>query len=95
MYTPQKHQNLGLENQVLNILASYPNPRDAVNGSLGLHRMVEAFKHAFAARMYLGDPDFVDIQEVLSYMLNSTFASELQKLIDDDHTFPPPYYGSM
>lgn len=79
--------------QVLNILAAYPDPIQAVMGPLGLHRMVEAFKHAFALRMNLSDPDFVNVTDVLNSMLNATFAGELQKLINDDRTYPPTYYG--
>lgn len=78
---------------VLNILAAYPEPFEAVRGSLGLHRMVEAFKHVFAVRMNLGDPDFVNVTDVLTDMLNATFAAELQKLIYDNGTFSPTYYG--
>ncbi|KAI5066369.1 hypothetical protein GOP47_0018993 [Adiantum capillus-veneris] len=78
---------------VLNILAAYPDPFEAVRGPLGLHRIVEAFKHAFALRMNLGDPDFVDVKDVVSLMLNATYAAELQKLINDSRTYPPTYYG--
>lgn len=78
---------------VLNILAAYADPLKAVRGPLGLHRTVEAFKHAFALRMNLGDPDFVDVKDVISHMLNETYAAELQKLINDSRTYPPTYYG--
>lgn len=78
---------------VLNILGAYPDPLKAVRGSLGLHRTVEAIKHAFALRMNLGDPDFVDVKDVMSHMLNKTYAAELQKLINDSRTYPPTYYG--
>ncbi|MCO5587489.1 hypothetical protein L7F22_041438 [Adiantum nelumboides] len=78
---------------VLNILAAYPDPFQAVQGSLGLHRMVEAIKHAFAIRMNLSDPDFVDVTEVISTMLNVTYAAEIQSLINDNRTYPSAYYG--
>lgn len=41
--------------QTINFLSGFPLPM-AGSGSLGSHRMVEAFKHAFAMRMSLGDP---------------------------------------
>ncbi|MCO5602321.1 hypothetical protein L7F22_056451 [Adiantum nelumboides] len=78
---------------VLNILAAYPDPFQAVQGSLGLHRMVEAIKHAFAIRMNLSDPDFVDVTKVISTMLNVTYAAEIQSLINDNRTYPSAYYG--
>ncbi|CAL9121396.1 unnamed protein product [Musa textilis] len=76
---------------VLNILGSYKSS-DGVEGLLGLHRLVEALKHMFAARMNLGDPDFVDVEEYVSDMLSSSFARTLQQKIDDDTTFEPSYY---
>lgn len=78
---------------VLNILAAYPDPYKAVKGPLGLHRTVEAFKHAYALRMNLGDPDFMNVTDVVALMLNATYAAELQKLINDSRTYPPSYYG--
>lgn len=50
--------------------------------ALGDHHLVEAMKHAFALRMQLGDPGpdhaFLDLDEVLSNMLSTQFASKLQ-----------------
>lgn len=78
---------------MLNILAAYAEPYQAVKGSLGLHRTVEAFKHAFALRMSLGDPDFMNVTDALALMLNATYAGEIQKLINDSRTYAPNYYG--
>lgn len=78
---------------VLNILAAYDDPWSAVKGPLGSHRTIEAFKHAFALRMGLGDPDFVNVTDVLAHMLDPAFAARLQKLISDNRTFPPTFYG--
>ncbi|KAL3527819.1 hypothetical protein ACH5RR_012475 [Cinchona calisaya] len=77
---------------ILNILAQYGA---SLNSSTPLmtHRAIEALKHAFAVRMNLGDPDFVDIKAVLSDMLSTKFAQELQKTIYDNMTFSPPHYG--
>lgn len=78
--------------QVLNILASYGVP-SAAYGIVGLHRTIEAFKHMFALRMNLGDPEFVNITNVLSDMLSPKFAAELRKTIYDNMTFDPSHYG--
>lgn len=72
---------------------SYGNS-NAVKGSLGLHRLVEAMKHMFAVRMNLGDPNFVDVSKFVSEMLSPSFAKEIQQKIFDNTTFPPEYYMS-
>lgn len=80
--------------QILNILARYGFPRsDSKSEALAVHREIEALKHAFAVRMNLGDPDFVNVTEVLSDMLSPKFAAELQKTIYDNMTFGPSHYG--
>ncbi|ESQ53210.1 hypothetical protein EUTSA_v10027365mg [Eutrema salsugineum] len=77
---------------VLNILSQYGIP-SGVSGTLGVHRLIEALKHAFAVRMNLGDPDFVDVTKVVSDMLSPTFAQDVKRKINDEKTFDPKYYG--
>ncbi|KAK1371713.1 Glutathione hydrolase [Heracleum sosnowskyi] len=77
---------------ILNILAQYG--AQGLSGSLGIHREIEALKHAFAVRMNLGDPDFVNIKNVVADMLSPKFAKELKKTIFDNMTFSPSHYGS-
>ncbi|XP_039044957.1 glutathione hydrolase 1-like [Hibiscus syriacus] len=77
---------------ILNILAQYAIP-SGLSGSLGTHRLVEALKHAFAVRMNLGDPEFVDVTKVVADMLSPKFAQELRKTIYDNTTFGPKNYG--
>ncbi|XP_048334514.2 glutathione hydrolase 1 isoform X1 [Ziziphus jujuba] len=77
---------------VLNILALYGN-LSGVPDSVFVHREIEALKHAFAVRTNLGDPDFVNVTEVLSHMLSINFAKELKQTIYDNRTFPPKHYG--
>ncbi|KAJ6305395.1 hypothetical protein OIU78_020852 [Salix suchowensis] len=60
---------------------------------LGFHRLIESLKHAFAVRMRLGDPDFVDVAQVVSDMISPKFAQELKKTIHDNMTFDPGHYG--
>nr|VDC69165.1 unnamed protein product [Brassica rapa] len=78
---------------VLNILSQYGVP-SGVSGPLGVHRLVKALKHAFAIRMNLGDPDFVDVTKVVSDMLSPEFAKDLKKKISDERTFKPKHYGA-
>ncbi|XP_010431940.1 PREDICTED: gamma-glutamyltranspeptidase 2-like [Camelina sativa] len=78
---------------ILNILAQYGVP-SGVSGPLGVHRLVEALKHAFAIRMNLGDPDFVpNVSKVVSDMLSPKFAQKLKRKIKDKKTFDPKHYG--
>ncbi|XP_019197910.1 PREDICTED: gamma-glutamyltranspeptidase 1-like [Ipomoea nil] len=77
---------------ILNILSQYgfsPN----ISPALQIHREIEALKHAFALRMSLGDPDFVDLKNVLAHMLSPKFAAELKKTIFDNTTFNSSHYG--
>jgi gamma-glutamyltranspeptidase/glutathione hydrolase/leukotriene-C4 hydrolase len=46
-----------------------------------------------AVKMNLGDPDFVDVSEVVSDMLSPKFAAELKRTIFDNTTFSPKHYG--
>lgn len=81
----------GVESQILNVLDSYGS-RDAAEGPLGLHRLIESLKHMFAKRMNLGDPDFVNISGTVSDMLSPSFAKRIREKIFDNTTFPPEYY---
>lgn len=78
---------------ILNILAQY-RAQLGNSGPLNIHREVESLKHAFALRMNLGDPDFVNVNKVLADMLSPKFAKELKKDINDNMTFSSNYYGS-
>ncbi|WVZ05506.1 hypothetical protein V8G54_018852 [Vigna mungo] len=77
---------------LLNILDQYKPPY-GISGALGVHREIEALKHVFAVRMNLGDPDFVNITEVVSDMLSRRFAKLLKNDINDNKTFDPSHYG--
>ncbi|GER48974.1 gamma-glutamyltranspeptidase family protein [Striga asiatica] len=61
--------------------------------STGGPSLALALKHAFAVRMNLGDPAFVDVTSVLRDMLSKDFAQELRKTIDDSKTFDFSHYG--
>ncbi|PHT54273.1 Gamma-glutamyltranspeptidase 2 [Capsicum baccatum] len=77
---------------ILNILAQYGFPMEGPS-SLQIHRQTEALKHAFALRMNLGDPDFVNVKNVINDMLSTDFAKQLKKTINDKTTFNPNHYG--
>lgn len=78
---------------ILNILNNYGSSI-AIEGSLGLHRLIEAMKHMFAIRMNLGDPAFVNVTNYMSDMTSPSFAEEIWHKIYDNTTFPAEYYLS-
>ncbi|KAH6803868.1 gamma-glutamyl transpeptidase 1 [Perilla frutescens var. frutescens] len=80
---------------ILNILAQYKEDDSLsdISSSLMIHREIEALKNAFAVRMSLGDPDFVDVQDVLKDMLSEEFAAKLRRSIFDNTTFNSSHYG--
>lgn len=57
-----------------------------------VHRLTEAFKHAFADRAeFLGDADFVDVP--VARLMSREHAKELAARIDLQHTQPTNSYG--
>ncbi|PWA34901.1 gamma-glutamyltranspeptidase 1 [Artemisia annua] len=77
---------------ILNIIALYGAQKN-ISGPLVAHRHIEAIKHAFAKRMNLGDPDFVNIEKDLADMISPKFAQQLKKTICDNKTFGSTHYG--
>lgn len=70
-------------------LASFPE-------TLSQHRLVEAFKHMFAIRMHLSDPDYnsVVVQEAVADLVNSTYISEhLLEMYDESNIQRLSAYG--
>lgn len=76
---------------ILNILKGYEMKHDV----LSYHRIIEAFKFAFAKRAELADTDFVPSAGVLqAKLVNPEFANEIRKKIDDLRTHHEPgFYG--
>lgn len=55
---------------------------------LTYHRIIETFKHAFAKRTELGDPDFVvNVNEVVTQMLSDEYAHRIRNVVDDNNSF--------
>ncbi|XP_065280283.1 scoloptoxin SSD14-like isoform X3 [Dermacentor albipictus] len=57
-----------------------------------LHRFAEACKFAYARRARLGDPKFVECEQLVRNMSSHHFASEARYKIDDERTFSDPHY---
>ncbi|XP_019631454.1 PREDICTED: gamma-glutamyltranspeptidase 1-like [Branchiostoma belcheri] len=82
---------------ILNILDGYGLNATSVDGVdnqvLTYHRIIEAFKFAYAKRTELGDPNFVDIDELVRNMTSRDFADSLRLRITDAMTHNYTYYG--
>ncbi|KXS17545.1 gamma-glutamyltranspeptidase [Gonapodya prolifera JEL478] len=66
---------------------------------LSMHRMVEAWKFAYAYRSELGDPGadgeyIANLSRVLDRSTDKQWGAGVRQKIFDDQTFPPEYYGS-
>ncbi|KAL4420110.1 hypothetical protein ABPG77_000591 [Micractinium sp. CCAP 211/92] len=82
----------------MQVLAGFEQPLPG-SAALGMHRLVEAMKHAFALRMNLGDPGpnasnpFVNLSPILGDLADSVFLASLRSAIHDNGTLPLNEYG--
>jgi gamma-glutamyltranspeptidase / glutathione hydrolase / leukotriene-C4 hydrolase len=61
--------------------------------SLYLHRIIEAGKFGFAARMKLGDPNYVEgMGKIVKELLDPKKAEQARAGIDDERTWKPDHY---
>nr|CAD7429315.1 unnamed protein product [Timema monikensis] len=75
---------------ILNILEGYNFTAKSVSTIddtvLTFHRIAEAFKYGYARRTELGDPNFVNVTEILKRLTSKSYATTIRRNIRDDRT---------
>ncbi|XP_061783442.1 glutathione hydrolase 1 proenzyme [Nerophis lumbriciformis] len=81
---------------ILNILNGYNLTADSVASSdakvLTYHRVIEAFRFAYAKRSLLGDPAYLNITNLIQNITSQNYADDIRGKITDETTHHMNYY---
>ncbi|XP_076438687.1 glutathione hydrolase 1 proenzyme-like [Babylonia areolata] len=82
---------------ILNVLDGYNMTSSDLDGTDNsvrtLHRIVEAFKFAYAKRTGLADEHFFNVAELVANLTSRQFADNIRSKITDNQTHNTSYYG--
>ncbi|XP_033749148.1 glutathione hydrolase 1 proenzyme-like [Pecten maximus] len=103
VFSPPPPSSGAVYDMILNIVDEFGMSIHSVSTPqkkvLAWHRIIEAFKFAFAKRSDLGDGDGEDdafrshLAELVRNMTSESFAAYVRSRIDDDRTHDTMYYG--
>ncbi|XP_059618787.1 scoloptoxin SSD14-like isoform X2 [Phlebotomus argentipes] len=93
MYSTQAPTSGPLLAFILNVLDGF---LDTLESPVTWHRVVEAFKYAYALRTNMGDPLFVpSVDALVANLTNAEYAEIIRSLIDDNTTYNTfEHYGA-
>ncbi|XP_006817778.1 uncharacterized protein LOC102809523, partial [Saccoglossus kowalevskii] len=78
---------------IMNIMEGYNLTKSLHNDPLTYHRLIEAFKFAYAQKTRLGDPKYVpDVNNLTNIIITKENALKIRNKINDDKTFDPDHY---
>ena len=88
---------------ILNVIREFHLDETSLDEDLHLnatiltyHRIVETFKHAFAKRTELGDPEFVEnVNNIVTQMLTDEYAQQIRNAVDDNKSFNDVKYYAL
>ncbi|XP_025102476.1 glutathione hydrolase 1 proenzyme-like isoform X2 [Pomacea canaliculata] len=97
MFSPPPPSSGVVLSFMLNVLKGYkftPKSIEDVSSSvLTMHRIIETFKFAYAKRTDLGDPDYVNVTDLIANLTSNEYADAIRQLITDNTTHNISYYG--
>ncbi|XP_022837987.1 glutathione hydrolase 1 proenzyme-like isoform X2 [Spodoptera litura] len=89
-YSPPPPSSGAILVNILNILSGYNFTAASINTTedkiLTYHRIIEAFKYAYATRTKLGDSDFLDLSELIRNVTTPEYGTEIRLRINDTST---------
>ncbi|KAL3841465.1 hypothetical protein ACJMK2_019607 [Sinanodonta woodiana] len=84
---------------ILNVLEGFNITADDISTAESeaelIHKFIETIKFANADKLYLGDPDFAKIDELLQKMKSEDYAAYIRSRIDLDVTHNISYYTNI
>ncbi|ESO93724.1 hypothetical protein LOTGIDRAFT_182132 [Lottia gigantea] len=97
LYSPPPPASGAVLSFILNILDGYDLTKRDVESNkktvLTYHRMIEAFKFAYAKRTDLADEDFVNVTDLVANLTSRDYADFIRSKIWDNTTHDMMYYG--